>query len=79
MDLKPHNDWTTLPCFYCNKHLIDAIIGLHTERETKMIDSERDSVVGWTRVAVEKIGYFRDGLPQYAKRCMLLTMGATAV
>ena len=34
-DLKLDNNWTTLPCFYCNKEIIDAIIRLRAEREIK--------------------------------------------
>ena len=35
MDLKLDNNWTTLPCFYCKKQLIVAIIGLHAKQEIK--------------------------------------------
>ena len=46
MDLKLNKDWTTLAYFYCNK-----AINWHNTRSVKlkMMDSERDSVVGWTR------------------------------
>ena len=49
MDLKYHKDWTTLPWFYCNK--CKLWYGNWTKK-LKMIDSERDSVVGWTRPAL---------------------------